>query len=415
MVGETSNVDRIRAAYDPDHVRHLRSSDAAAPIQVCMDARMLLQPSGTGVATYAEMLARCLPAVGAEVLILDDQRAAGPRSRVSRWLAAATGVARAPRASGLAAAGAPVRWRAPDIFRQAQVFFNFYGRLLPLVFDRPPLVMHWTYPVPLYVPGACNLYTIHDLIPLTHPHLTPIPARRHGAMLRRIAERADGVVTVSRTVRAAVIHHLGFDEQRVVNSYQAIDTSLQSDPPLPAGLRAGGYYLACGRVERRKNLGRLARAHAASGSGRPLVVVGPVVPGEEELETVLQHARNVRRLAWSPRPELIGLMRRARALLFPSLAEGFGLPIIEAMALGCPVLTSRGGAAAEIAGAAALLVDPLDDTALTEAIRRLDHENDLCARLRVAGFRRSITFTPNHYVRRLRHLYADALAWEPRA
>lgn len=415
MERDASNIDRIRSFYDPEHVRHVRLPDEAGPIQVCMDARMLMQPSGTGVATYAEMLARCLPAVGAEVLVLDDQRAAGPRSRVSRWLAAATGLARTPRASGLAAVEGPMRWRAPDIFREAQVFFNLYGRLLPLAFDRPPLVMHWTYPVPIHVLGARNLYTIHDLIPLTHPHLTPIPAGRHGAMLKRIAERADGIVTVSQTVRAAVIDQLGIDQQRVVTSYQAVDTPLQSDPPLPAGLRAGGYFLACGRVERRKNLERLALAHAASGTRRPLVVVGPAVPGEEGLEAVLRRSPNVTRIAWLPRPELIGMMRRARALLFPSLAEGFGLPIIEAMALGCPVLTSHGGAAAEVAGSAALLVDPLDDAALTEAIRCLDHQNEWCARLRAAGFRRSNAFTPDHYVRRLRRLYADALAWGPRA
>ncbi|WP_163364639.1 glycosyltransferase, partial [Escherichia coli] len=83
-----------------------------------------------------------------------------------------------------------------------------------------------------------------------------------------------------------------------------------------------------------KNLDRLAAAHAASGTALPLVVVGPQVPGEARLEATLRACPALIRVPWVPRAELLGMMRRARALLFPSLAEGFGLPIVEAMALG---------------------------------------------------------------------------------
>jgi len=100
-------------------------------------------------------------------------------------------------------------------------------------------------------------------------------------------------------------------------------------------------------------------------------------------------------------------------LLFPSLAEGFGLPIAEAMALGCPVLTSDRGAAAEVAAGAALLVDPLDVGAIAQAIATLDRDDALCARLRTAGFARGRQFTPGVYARRLRALYAGALASDP--
>ncbi|WP_275499920.1 glycosyltransferase family 4 protein [Sphingomonas pollutisoli] len=373
---------------------------------------MLLDQSGTGVATYARVLAGCLESAGAVPLILDDGRHSDPRprSRIARWVSAARVSPRPAIALEPTGAPEPMQWVARDVFREAQVFFNIHGRLLPVAFDRPPEVMHWTYPVPLYVVGGKNLYTIHDLIPITHPHLTPIPTARHSAILKAIARQAQGIVTVSEAVRDSVIDHLGVAPGKVTNTYQAIETPLQSDPPLPADLRSGRYFFFCGRVERRKNLAFLARAHAQSGSELPLVIVGPTVDGEEELEAELTDFTGVRRLAWVPRNELIGMMRRARALLFPSLAEGFGLPIVEAMTLGCPVLASTGGAAAEVAGGAAMLIDPHDVAAMAQAIRRFERDDALCARLRTAGFNRGRNFTPELYARRLRALYAGALA-----
>ena len=402
---DLSNDERLRSVYDPNYIHYVAGTGSDCPVRVCMDGRMLADDAGTGVATYARTLARSLPGAGAEVLTLDDDRRADPRGRVPRLLSVIAG---GPRMA--VAAGSAAQWVARDIFREAQMFFTIYGRLLALAFDRPPAVMHWTYPIPLYAVGAKNLYTVHDLIPLTHPHLTPIPSERHGAMLRRIVAQADGIVTVSDSVRRAMIRHFGIAPDRVTNSYQAVDTPLQADPPLPSGLRSGRYFFFCGRVERRKNLECLARAHAESGSGCPLVIVGPDVAGEEALEATLRGFATVRRIAWVSRPELIGMMRRARALLFPSLAEGFGLPIAEAMTLGCPVLTSVGAATEEIAGGAALLVDPLDRAAIVAAIRRLDTDDALRGQLRAAGFRRGNAFTPELYIHRLRALYDRALS-----
>ncbi|HEX7853223.1 MAG TPA: glycosyltransferase family 1 protein [Sphingobium sp.] len=410
-----TNMERLRALYDPNYISRVETLNGDAPVQVCVESRMLHDPSGTGVATYARVLSRCLEAAGAEPLILDDGRASGPvrRSRVMRWLSAARGTGRVAAVQSPSAEDAPMQWLAPDVFREAQVFFNLHGRLLPVQFDLPPEVMHWTYPAPLHVVGAKNLYTIHDLIPITHPELTPIPGERHGAILREIARQAHGLVTVSETVRMQVIQHLEMPADRVTTTLQAVETPLQSDPPLPPLLRSGRYFFFCGRVERRKNLARLAEAHADSGTKLPLVIVGPEVDGEEALELLLGDFPGIVRIPWIPRQELIGMMRRARALLFPSLAEGFGLPIAEAMTLGCPVLTSSGGAAAEIAADAALLVDPSDLDALTGAIGLLDRDDALCTQLRGAGFTRGRAFTTEIYARRLGALYANALGKSP--
>ena len=410
MTVPLANSERLRQLYDPNFVRRVETLNDGAPVQVCLESRMLHDTSGTGVATYARVLATCLAEAGAVPLILGDGRS---RARMARWAAATRTSPRAAVAHPSRHECAPAEWIARDVFREAQVFFNLHGRSLPIAFDRPPDVMHWTYPAPLYVVGAKNLYTIHDLIPLTNPELTPIPRARHAAVLGEIARHAHRIVTVSEAVRMLVIHHLGVAEAGVVNTLQAIEAPLQADPPLPDGVRPGRYFFFCGRVERRKNLVRIARAIIAGKSSLPLVIVGPEVDGEQPLEAELRAFAHVVRLPWVPRPTLIGLMRRARALLFPSLAEGFGLPIAEAMTLGCPVLTSNRGAAAEIAGHAALLVDPLDESAMAEAIAKLDRDDALCARLRAAGFDRGRQFTPAVYARRLRALYAGALASEP--
>jgi glycosyltransferase involved in cell wall biosynthesis len=301
------------------------------------------------------------------------------------------------------------------VFREAQVFFNVHGRLMPVVCAQPPQVMHWTYPVPLYVQGARNLYTIHDLIPLSDPALTSIAPGRHRRLLRQIADRAHRLVAVSETMRRAIIAELGCDPAAVVNTYQAAITPLQRDPALPAGLKPGGFFIVCGTVEPRKNIAALIAAHAEAATSLPLVVVGPSAAGAEAVEAAIRVAPHVIRLPWQPRPVLLGLIRRARALLFPTLAEGFGLPIIEAMSLGAPVMTSFRGAPAEVAGSAALLIDPEHRSAMAAAIADLATNDALCAQLRASGFERARMFAPAAYQRRLRALYADALSTTPGA
>lgn len=399
------NGERLAQLYDPFYVHRVAQLGDGAPVQVCIDSRMLHADQATGVATYAQVLARCLADAGAVATILDGDTYSAGRSRAGRWIAALRDGPRRAEPSGDAGTGL----HAFDVFREAQVFFNLHGKLLPITCDRPPAVMHWTYPVPLFVEGARNLYTVHDLIPLTHPELTPIAADRHRRILARIAEQAHRIVAVSDAVAREITELLAIAPERIVTTWQAVDSPLQSDPPLPAPLRAGRYFLFCGTVEPRKNLARMVEAHARSGTDLPLVVAGPRGVGQVRLEALLAATPGVIRLPWLPRPQLLGLMRRARALLYPSLAEGFGLPIAEAMTLGCPVLTSCHGATAEIAGDAALLVEPHNVAAMSEAIGQLAGDDRLVARLRAAGFARAARYAIAPYARRLRALYAEAL------
>lgn len=375
--------------------------------RIGLDSRNLSLPQGTGVATYAAMLARCLPLIGRqpEILLPDP-----PLARPLRWLAAALP---SPARSRLHAnpTGWPTR-TAPDLFRIAQVHFDLYGRLRPLTGPSPPSLMHWTYPIPLRFAGIRNLYTIHDIIPLLHPTLTGIDPIRARRILSRIAAGADHLVTVSEASRQDLINQLGIDPADITNTWQAVDVTM-ADPASPNAI-PGAYYLHVGAIERRKNLPRLIAAWRASGTPCPLILAGP--DGWAAAETLAAAAPflgqtsqpgrpTILRLPYLPRPQLLALIRGARALLMPSLAEGFGLPVAEAMALGTPVVTSATGALAEIAADAALLVDPLDPAAIAAALQALDASPDLRARLAAAGETRAKLFTVEAYAARLRTLY----------
>lgn len=376
-----------------------------APMRVCIDARML-GSDGTGVARYARTLVDSLVEAGLKPLLLRADPA--NTSRLGRWLASARLNSRfAHENAGYQEDSTDRSLVARDLFREAQLHFDLYGRLMPVHCAGPPGVMHWTYPLPVTMRGWRNVYTVHDVIPLDRQRLSPIRAKRHGKMLRAIARSADRLVTVSNAARLDIIETLGCEPTFVTDTSQAVSvfSDAQADPEVG---ETGEYFLFCGTLEPRKNLIRLAQAYKLSGASRTLVIVGPNGWNAESIRRTLDHP-NILILPFQPRERLVQLIRHARAMLFPSLSEGFGLPIAEAMTLGIPVMTSAGGATAEVAGDAALLIDPLDVDAMAAAIRRLDSDDVLCERLSMAGLQRSIAFRPLPYAHRLIELYAELL------
>ena len=181
-----------------------------------------------------------------------------------------------------------------------------------------------------------------------------------------------------------------------------------------------GYFLFFGAVEPKKNLARIIEAYLASGVKTPLVIVGGRAWLDEDetrmmhddliqvqviKDGVLRRADRIRRYDYLPFETLMGLVRGARATLFPSLYEGFGLPILESMLLGTPVLTSTTGACPEIAGDAALLVDPYDTRAIKRGIQALDSDEALRDELSRRGRVQAAKFSPQAYEQRLDDLY----------
>ncbi|WP_162875495.1 glycosyltransferase family 4 protein [Sphingomonas crusticola] len=377
---------------------------------------MLVTATGTGVSSYARQLERAHLAIGGDNALLADradlgQPAPAPFGRAGRWLRALIPGARQARQPE--PAGDDRLLFAPDIFRLAQVYFDIHRCPLPVRLPGRPGIMHWTYPVPMTVVGWRNLYTVHDVIPLLHPELTDIDGRRYRRLLDRLGKSATRFIAVSGTARDEIIRVLGCPPPFVIDCGLAVDATPAAAGDLPAGLMPGGFLLVCGTVERRKNVATALAAYRLSGVTIPLVIAGPDGWGVEDVAAEITATPGVIRLPYLDRAVMRALIGHARALLMPSLAEGFGLPVAEAMALGVPVATSDKGALAETAGGAALLVDPGDISGLAAALRRLSGDDAFGAMLARAGLENAKRFTPDRFAERLTRAYGAVMADGP--
>lgn len=408
QIAEVMTRDRHIAPIAASTANNTGPWRSMSTMRICVDARML-KSDGTGVARYARTLVDSLTEVGVQPMLLhaDINRAAWFKRWAAsiRWKSRFAGADDRDLTSGIDGSGLAIS--AHDLFREAQNHFNLYGRLMPVQCDGPPGVMHWVYPIPLTMHGWRNVYTVHDVIPLGERNLSPIQGSRYRRLLQAIAHNADRLVTISETAQREIVNALGCDTEFVSNLSQAV--SVHAEGPVVSDVAAAGdYFLFCGTIEPRKNLQRLADAYRQSGSTRKLVVVGPDGWRSDSIHQSL-NTDGIIILPFQSRERLMRLMRDARALLFPSLAEGFGLPIAEAMTLGTPVMTSAGGATAEVAGDAAMLIDPYDVNAMATGIHLLSSDDLLCDRLSIAGRGRSAAFRTKPYAQRLIGLYTELL------
>lgn len=237
-------------------------------------------------------------------------------------------------------------------------------------------VLHCTTFRAPVAPRAALVVTVHDLALVRHPETFPRWHRTTGALaLRGGVRAADAVVAVSTFTRDELVALLDVPRERIRIVPNGVDPLFSPDGPAVEG----DYVLAVGTLEPRKNLS--VAVEAARLAGAELRVAGAAGWGD------------VAATGWVGEPtdtELAALLRGARCLVYPSLYEGFGLPVLEAMACGTPVVTSIGGATEEVAGGAAVLVDPRDPASVAAGIEEADRRRD---ELRAAGLVRARSFT----------------------
>jgi glycosyltransferase involved in cell wall biosynthesis len=315
---------------------------------------------------------------------------------------------------------------ARELFGNARRYYSWSGRFAELTLQPPPDIFHCTYQLPLRAKGACNIYTIHDLVPLRLPFATLDNKRQTYRLLRKIAAEADHIVTVSEQSKRDIIEILGVDAARVTNTYEAVDfpqelTGRSDDliaKQLDSALRLemSGYLFFFGALEPKKNVGRLIDAYLLSSVDIPLVITGPTGWGTKDEAAVLARLegqdrsagpgrRRFIKLEYVSRSMLVSLIRGARAVIFPSLYEGFGLPVLEAMQLGTPVITSRTSSLPEIGGDAALYVNPYDINDIARAIRTIASDQGLRAELARRGLVQAELFSVARYRERVAELY----------
>ena len=251
----------------------------------------------------------------------------------------------------------------------------WYYRGLPRSGRRLDVLHCTTFRGPLRAPVPF-VVTLHDLALLRHPELFPRWHRLSGrAGIGTVARRADRVLAVSEFTKREAVELLGVPEEGITVIGNAVETTFGPEGPAAAG----DYVLAVGTLEPRKNLRRVEAA--AARAGIELRVVGRAGWGRVASRGSVGEVSD---------GELAALYRGAHALVFPSLYEGFGIPVLEAMACGTPVVTSRRGATEEVAGGAAVLVDPMDEDAIAAGIAEAAVRRE---ELRALGLARARAFS----------------------
>jgi glycosyltransferase involved in cell wall biosynthesis len=334
----------------------------------------------------------------------------------------------------LADAGAAAQWRENFTTR----YKNFNVRLLPPptplvrvpvylsyeLFRRPVDVLH----VQFTAPPFCRVpvvVTIHDL---AFERMPETFTRRGSFQLkltvRRTAKKAAKVATVSEYSRQDLLDIYKLPPEKVVVTYNGVESSFTPLPSVPneaeeVRRRFGvsrDFLLAVGSLQPRKNLVRLIRAYARLRGEREdfrpqLVIVGRKLWLASEIFDEVKRQRwadDVILTGYVADEDLPALYRAARAFVYPSLFEGFGLPPLEAMACGTPVVTSDVSSLPEITGDAALLIDPNDERALANALIEVVNNDRLRAELREKGIAQAKKFTWRDAAEKTLMLYQEA-------
>jgi len=282
-------------------------------------------------------------------------------------------------------------------------------------------LIHCPAPAPVRSGALPLVVTVHDLLWMTLPQFFTAPVRAYHRASLHAVRSAACVIADSHHTRTDVIERLGIDEARVRVAWLAADTRFRPREVEREWLRErfgirGRYVLAVATREPRKNLVSLIAAFgrlAARVEDCELVLVGGRGWRSAELERTLRAVGNrVLTCGFVSEGELVSLYAGAACFAFPSLGEGFGLPVLEAMACGVPVVTSDNTSLPEVAGEAALLVDPLDVEALADALARVLEDDELAARLAHGGLQRSTEFSWERCARETLSAYRAAMRAE---
>jgi glycosyltransferase involved in cell wall biosynthesis len=242
---------------------------------------------------------------------------------------------------------------------------------------------------------ACPaLVTVYDVIFLKHPEFYPWWWRAYWRRsLERSVERSRAILCISETTARDLNEEIPAARGKSIAAPCGVDGSRFASSRKPAALD-GPYFLSVGTITARKNLDGLLDAFERLGADGPLLAVaGELDPVAGDGRRLAAAGGRVRRLGRVGEAELGGLYEGALALVYPSRYEGFGLPVLEAMAVGCPVIASRAGALPEVVGDAGILVAPGDSEALSREMARVAGDAALRSELARKGRARAAQFT----------------------
>jgi glycosyltransferase involved in cell wall biosynthesis len=360
-------------------------------------------------------------------ILIDYRPALRQRTGVGEYVhgLAAALAARLPREDSLTLFSSSWKDRLPQavVPGTIQTDLRVPVRLLNLAWHRlewPPVewlagptdVVQSMHPLMIPARTAARLITIHDLYFLDRPEHTPAEIRRdYPALVSHHARRADGIIVNSDYTRRQVIERLGVDGERIT-----VCTPGNPGWPRRAEPAKPGAILFLGTIEPRKNLHRLMEAYAVLLERRAdapdLVLAGAFPASKSDLFTgarsLAKAVDRIRLTGYVSDDERQRLYREASMLVLPSLEEGFGIPALEAMTIGVPVVASNRGALPEVVGGAGILVDPEDAEALAAAIERVLDGTLLRRQMADEGVARAAQFTWASSAARLHEAHRSA-------
>ncbi len=311
----------------------------------------------------------------------------------------------------------------PDCYKTANYLYGVLGIETKITPPQKVDIWHATYPLPISVKKAKKITTIHDLVPLRLPYTTLDNKRTYYKTINHCLKKSDVIVTVSNNSKEDLQSLFNVASDKIVVTYPPI--TLNPDIPNMEtissvlrryGLKEMEYLLFVGAIEPKKNVGRLIDAYLALDTDKKLVIVGK--RGwlwKEELRKVEKiqgknRPQRIKLLDHIPSRDLSSFYAGAYCFVFPSLYEGFGLPPLEAMTFGCPVITSNLSSLPEICGDAVLYVNPYDVQDITKKMGDLlDFDQQQWTHLSDAGKERAKLFSMESYVERLYEAYSKVL------
>ena len=358
---------------------------------IALNAGILRAPR-TGIGHYLAELATALDAERDLQLQFFNgwswqrQLPSAPLPGYSRW-------------SGLAKQWLPGAYRLRRLLEQQR--FNAGLRHHPVALYHEPSLWPLAFDGPMVM-------TLHDLTHVHYPETQPadrlVEIERHAA---RSVQQAQRILVDSQFVAGEVAAYYAVDRDKIVVAplgcaprFHPRDERLLREPLQRLGLEPGKYLICVGTLEPRKNLQLALRAHerlpVSLRQRFPLVIVGMSGWRGDEFAELLQRGLaggHVRLLGYQPDEVLAEVLAGARLLVFPSLYEGFGLPVLEAMASGIPVVLSGTASLPEVAGDSGIYVAPDDEAGCTEAIVQLIDDDRLWGSRRAAGLQRAKHFS----------------------
>ena len=307
-------------------------------------------------------------------------------------------------------------YNLPHIFRSAQAFAAISRMSMPVGVpnDTNKLdIFHCTSPLPLSKGKFKKIVTLHDLIPLKIPQSTAINLKHYENIIRTSLKDADLIFAISEQTKKDAIDILKINENRIYVTYQNSDipemfinaTTSQIEPICDTyKLKIKNYFIYHGAIEPKKNISRLIEAFSQAETDCKLVIIGKngwLFEKESELLGDRHINERIVRIPYCDFPRLMYLLNGARALIFPSLYEGFGLPVLEAMQVGTPVITSNQGSLPEIAGTATHLVNPYSISDIRAAIEKFSENDEILEQMSISGKKQAKKFSKSEYQKRL--------------